>query len=225
MSDKAYSVMETDEYTGGIVFAKDKRTARRRGANIWADGEQDCVEVRRLPGLDKYHLTGVPAKELVWCGWHFECHGCGMKIEEDNMIDQGLPVDGVVGFEDGAIYCCHVCRMEHLSDKAARDAFGKAFLEMLRDVVRKRFPNIEHAFGEHKAHVCVHMGSPLSVIQARVGFSFPGMKIGPAHIDYHHCGQHGRTLIGPVRPEFWCCNGDREAFEAFSQPAAQEGGD
>lgn len=212
----AYSYMETDEWTGGIVFAKSNIEARRIGANLLNMDEIGGMQVNRRKDLDRFEATGVPASLLVSQGWRFECHGCGLRLDDYSLEDARLPVSGVVGVESGRIYCCHTCRMEARADDAAREAFGAAFLDMLKDVVRARFPGIEHHFGEHRQHVFVpHRMRPLVVVQARVSFAFPGMKIGPATMEYHHCGQHGSHLIGPVRPVFYCCNGDREAFEAF----------
>lgn len=213
----AYSVLETDEYTGGIVFSKDKRSATRIGANLYAHGEPEYIETTRRKDLDKYELTGVPAWLLVSQGWHFECHGCGRRIDCDALYDDGMSYTNVVGLESGAVYCCHACRMESLADKAAINAYGEAFLEMLRDLVRARFPKTEWNFGSHKHHVFARKYEDrIVVVQARVSFEFPGMKFGPAWLDYYHKGQHGSDIIGPVRPEVMCCRGDQEAFEAYA---------
>lgn len=214
----AYSYLETDEYTGGIIFAKSNVEARRLGANLLNMDDIGGLEVRRRKDLDKYEATGVPAWLLVSEGWHFGCHGCGMRIDDCSMEDASLPITGIVGTESGAIYCCHTCRMEARAEHAAQEAFGEAFLDMLKDLVRKRFPGIDHCFGEHRQYVYVPRWSrPMVVLQARVSFNFPGTKIGPATLEYHHCGNaHGSPIIGPVRPEFYCCKGDREAFEAFA---------
>lgn len=214
----AYSYLELNEWTGGIVFAKSNIEARRLGANLLNMDDIGGMEVKRRKDLDKYEGKGVPAWLLVSDGWHFECHGCGMRIDDCSMEDASLPITGIVGAESGAIYCCHTCRMEARAEHAAQEAFGEAFLDMLKDLVRNRFPNIDHCFGEHRQHVYVQRWSrPMVVQQARVSFNFPGMKIGPATLEYHHCGNaHGSPIIGPVRPHFYCCNGDREAFEAFA---------
>lgn len=213
----AYSYLETDEFTGGIVFANSNIEARRIGSNLLDRDEIGGMAVNRRKDLDKYEQTGVPAWLLISQGWHFECFGCGMRIDDCGLEDAHLPVTGVVGKESGNVYCCHTCRMESLARDAAIKAYGEAFLEMLRDMVRDKFPGIEHAFGEHKAHVYIprHQGG-FSVAEAEVRFNFPGMKIGPAALSYRWSTY---ANIGPVRPEFWCCNGDRQAFEAFAAEA------
>lgn len=213
----AYSYFETDEYTGGIIFAKSNIEARKAGANLLNMDGIGGLEVRRRKDLDRYEASGVPAWLLVAEGWRFECHGCGMQINESNMDDEGMPVTGVVGVESGQIYCCHACRMQHKAEAAAKKAFGEAFLDMLRDMVRSRFPDFDHNFGQYRAHVYVsRWNHEVAVQRAEVRFSFPGMKIGPASLSYNHEGKYGSTLIGPVRPEFYCCNGDRETFEALA---------
>ncbi|MBV7408715.1 hypothetical protein [Maritimibacter sp. DP1N21-5] len=214
----AYSYLETDEFTGGIVFAKSNIEARRIGANLLNMDDIGGMEVKRRKDLDRFEETGVPAWLLVSEGWRFECLGCGMQINEDEMEDAGLPVTGIVGVEHGHIYCCHVCRMQRMAEYAACKAFGEAFLDMLKGVVTARFPDIEPCFGEYRHHVYVPTWcSPYVVQQAKVHFSFPGMKIGPASLVYQHqANAHGSRITGPVKPEFYCCNGDREAFEALA---------
>ena len=222
----AYSVLETGEDTGGIVFAKDKRTASRIGANQWADGEIEYVEVSRRKDLDQYEGKGVPASILVEEGWRFECGGCGMMISDCSMEDAGMPLSGIVGVEGCAIYCCHQCRRDHLSREAAVKECGSAFQDMLRDMLRAQFSNaIFVPEDQWKNHVYVpKYFDPLVVREASVAFSLPGQKIGPATLTYRHEGIHGLDLIGPVKPYFTCCAGDKEAFEAWAA-LAQKGGE
>jgi hypothetical protein len=214
----AYSVTEDDEGTGGIVFAKSAVAARRIGAGEFNNGEFSGLSVHRRKDLDRFEGSGVPAWLLVEEGWHFECHGCGMRIEAYSLENEGLSFTDVVGVESGAIYCCHQCRRESMAENAASVAFGEGFLDMLEDVVRKRFGDVEiKRDGGFSRHVYVPRGyRPLVVEQARVRFTFPGQKIGAASLEFRHCGQYGQTLIGPVQPEFYCCSGDKEAFEAFA---------
>lgn len=220
---KAYSYLETDEYTGGIVFASSNIEARRIGANLLNMDGIGGIEVKRRPDLDQYAATGVPARVLVAEGWRFECFGCGRSIDDCNMDDAGLPISGVVGYEQGAIYCCHACRIEDKTKSAAVEAHGAAFVEMLKDMVRNRFPGAEIHFGDHRHHHYVppHYWPPV-VVQASVRFEWPGQEIGPASFEYRHETHSGGCLIGPVRPEFRCCNGDREAFEAFAAACKPE---
>lgn len=58
---KAYSYLETDEFTGGIVFAKSNIEARRIGANILNMDGIGGMTVSRRKDLDKYEQKGVPA--------------------------------------------------------------------------------------------------------------------------------------------------------------------
>jgi len=212
----AYTYNETDEWTGGVVFARSNIEARRMGANLLNMDEIGGLTVQRRPDFDQYADTGVPARVLVEEGWWLECFGCDLRISDCGMEDAGLPVSGIVGYEQGRVYCSHTCRMESQAEDAARDAFGKAFLDMLQDVVRSRFPGAAIHFGDGRHHAYVPRYWPLVVQQASVEFDWPGQKIGPASLEYRHAGDHGRPLIGPVRPEFRCCYGDREAFEAFA---------
>jgi len=219
----AYTYNETDEWSGGVVFARSNIEARRLGANLLNMDEIAGLSVQRRPDLDEYVDTGVPARVLVEEGWWFECHGCWLRLDDCGMEDAGLPVSGIVGYEQGRVYCSHACRMESQAEDAARDAFGKAFLDMLQDVVRRRFPGAEIQFEGGRHHAYVPRYWPLVAQQARVEFDWPGQKIGRASLEYYHADAQGRTLIGPVRPEFRCCIGDREAFEAFAAAYPKEG--
>ena len=214
---RAYSVLELDERTGGIIFAPDKRTARRWGANRYADGDESYVEVSRRRDLDRYEGGGVPARVLVHDGWWFECHGCSIMIREEDMDEAGLPIDGIVGTEGGAVFCCHQCRMEYLSEKARREAFGEAFLDMLADRVRTRFGDSAVIEPREKHHVYVPTWhEPMVIKMARVAFRFPGMKHGAAWVEIRHEGPYGGELIGPARIEVFCPRGDQTAFQAWA---------
>jgi hypothetical protein len=212
----AYVALDTDEFNGGVVFAKNIRDARRIGANVYSSGEQEYIQVTRRKDLDQYEAEGVPARVLAEEGWWFECHGCGMRIDDCSMEDAGLPISGIVGKDGGAIYCCHTCRRDHLTRDAAVKAFGSAFLDMLADMVTARFGDAVIA---DRRHVYVPRYEPLVVMGAEVSFSFPGQKIGPATLSYRHEGKYCAKIIGPVMPEVMCCAGDKDAFEAWAKRA------
>lgn len=214
----AYIVNEPIENMGGVVFAKDKREALKWGANEYADGEIDGFEAVRRKDLDRYETTGVPAKILVEEGWWFECSGCGIEIRDSACDeDAGVNAAHVVGTVSGRVYCCHACRTLSLAEEAAQKAFGQGFQDMLRDMVRRRFGN-DVIFCEHgRNHVYVPYSNPLVIQQASVAFEFPGQKIGPATLRYEHSGQWGASLMGPVKPHFECCFGDKEAFETWAE--------
>lgn len=221
----AYVVLEKNENTGGVIFAKDKRTALKIGANQFADGEAEYCNITRRRDLDQYEGKGVPAALLVDEGWYFECHGCGLRLHSDLLEEERLPVSGIVGIEGSAIFCCHTCRTEHMAREARANAFGEGFKAMLRDLVTTRFGQVEFLpEGQWRHHVYVPRGhEPLVVKEAKVAFNFPGQQFGPACIEYRHEGLHGARLMGPVKPHFTCCGGDRKAFEAWA--VALEGGE
>lgn len=213
----AYIVNETYENTGGVVFATSKREALKWGADQYADGEKELVEAVRRKDLDRYEATGVPSSILVEEGWWFECSGCGMLIQNDALEEAGLRASDVVGTEHGRTYCCHACRAQSLAREAAQKTFGEAFQDMLRDMVRKRFGDDVVFCERGRNHVYVPYSDPLVIQQASVAFEFPGQKIGPATLRYEHSGQWGARLMGPVKPHFECCFGDKEVFEAWAE--------
>lgn len=221
---KAYACTEDCEGTGGIIFANSNIAARKDAASIWGDGELAGWRVHRAPGLDKYQDTGVPTWILIADGWYFECNGCGMRMSEDTLYDEGLKVEGVVGKENGQSFCSHQCRMTYKARKAAVDAYGQAFLDMMKDLLRDRFHDADLCFGDHRQHVYVTMWDhPLTVAQAIVSFSYPGMKYGPAHLRYEKNGECNRDEISCGRWFYSVPNGDIEAYEKWAANYPRKG--
>lgn len=217
MNTKAYTCTESCEGTGGIVFAKSNIEARKSAASIWGDGDLAGWRIYRSPGLDKYRNSDVPTQVLIEDGWFFECHGCGMKMDETSLADELLPVSGVVGKQNGRSFCSHQCRMDHSARTAAAKAYGEAFLDMMKEGLAKRFAGAELSFGEHRHHVYVHSwDSPLVVQQARVGFSYPGAKLGSAHLCYDKNGPNNYDEVSCGRWYYSVPFGDVKTYEAWA---------
>ena len=224
---RAFAVTEHDENTGAIYFAKHDIVAKKRGANEFADGELSYVSCSRAPWADAFVGRPIPAKVMVAHGWHFECAGCGMRIDEDGLHDKRLPVDGVIGSQHGMVYCCARCRRKHLSLERRRKAEERRAIETFKEIVRKRFPDAAFADQHnnpnwrHHAYVTYQHGEKGWLWkEVVVAFTFPGMKIAPATFrlpDRPWCGYgHGNRFVGPLKPYYTCCNGDLEAFEAWA---------
>ncbi|SEM52789.1 hypothetical protein SAMN05192583_0521 [Sphingomonas gellani] len=63
---KAYTVLEHDERTGAIYFARHAIVARKAGAAEYGDGELSYVTCNRAPWADRFADTGaVPAAVMV----------------------------------------------------------------------------------------------------------------------------------------------------------------
>lgn len=224
---RAFAVTEEDENTGAIYFAKHAITAKRLGADEHAGGEIGYVSCRRAPWADAYAGKPLPAKVMVAHGWHFECHGCGMRIDEDELRDRRMDLESVIGSQHSAVYCCPSCRRKHLSRQRRREAEQQRAIEIFKAIVRKRFPDAAFCDGHdnpnwrHHAWVTYRHGEKGWLWeQVCVSFTFPGMKIAPATFrlpDRPWCGYgHGNRFIGPLKPYYSCCYGDREAFEAYA---------
>lgn len=220
-AQKAYTVLEENEWTGGVVFATSNVEARRFGANEFNEGEFSGLTVRRAPNWDKYQDTGVPISEMICDGWNFECHGCGSRLTDDWFYEQGMTPTQAVGVSGGSVYCCWQCEAEDRADRAARKAYGETFLGIIRDRLRKRFGEVSFPQGTFRQHVLVRQQQGQFLVQhATVAFEFPGMEIGPAHARYDQQDvgftYHGSERQGPPQLLVLCCNGDREAFETFA---------
>ncbi len=215
---KAFAVLEECENTGGIVFAEHAIVARRDGANIFSDGDFSGISCRRAPWADEFADTRlIPAKVMIENGWHFECAGCGETISEGWLSDEDLPLDGVIGHQHSRIYCCEICQCRDELHRAIKRDHERRAIEALQAFVLKRFPSIAFATKENwKPHAyATERDGVWQVQEVVVSFEFPGMKIGAATCRIDRARSHDR-LIGPIRPEFSCCGGDREIFEAWA---------
>lgn len=217
---RAYSVLENCESTGGIYFAEHDIVARRHGANEHADGDIGSVTCRRAPWADDYVGRPIPAKLMIAHGWHFECCGCGQRIDEDFLEERRLDIDGVVGTQWGRVYCGRRCLRADLSLERRRKAEQQRAIDMLKAFVSKRLPGVEFADDDpnNNWRSRAHATSAWRVRgwlwrSVAVSFRFPGMTVAPATCRL----EDGNGRMGPYRPYFTCCPGDREAFEAFAK--------
>lgn len=236
MSDqKAFSVTEDFESTGSIIFAKHAVSARRIGANQHADGDFTAVSCRRAKWADCFAETGrIPAAVMVEHGWHFDCCGCGVRIDYDlshwqdrvhrddtirGMLAQArryrrwTPAD-IIGYQNTAVFCDQLCKDTHDAFEAERNRRQNHAIEVFKARVLKRFPGVEFRDRPH-AYATMDKGR-WRLRQVAVAFDFPGMEHGPAHYRW----DAESTYRKAEKPHFTCCNGDREAFEAFAKVTA-----
>lgn len=214
---RAYAVLEDCENTGGIVFAERPIVARREGASRYNDGDFGGVSCRRAPWADKFVGKPVPVSVMIANGWHFECHGCGATIDEAWLHDEDLPLDGVIGTQESAVYCSEICECrERLHVAIKRDHELRAIMA-LKAFVLKRFPGVKIRDDDsHKPHAyATNENGVWHVREVVVSFDFPGMKVSAAQCRINR-GWRSERIIGPIRPEFSCCAGDKEAFEAWA---------
>lgn len=222
---KAFAVQETDENTGGIFFARHDIAAKKAGANEFADGDISTVSCRRAPWADAYAETKVPVTVMIANGWHFECYGCDARIDEYWLEEHNLPLDGVIGTQWSAVYCCSRCRRKHLSRRRRTEAAKQRAIDAFKAIVRKRFPDAvfvdqhDNPNWRHHAHVTCARGGGWHWQQVNVAFTFPGMQIAPAtyRLDERPWVGYGGVFIGPVAARYMCCTGDRDAFEAWAK--------
>lgn len=228
----AYAVTENDEGTGAVLFERHAIVAKRLGADEFADGDIGGVSCRRARWADDYADKPLPATVMIAHGWHFECNGCGIRIDEDSLRELRLPAHGVIGSQYSAVYCCTRCRRKHLSLQRRKEAEQQRAIEAFKQIVRRRFPSAEFVdqhenpnWRHHAWVTCRHGEKGWVWEQVVVAFTFPGMQIAPATLrmpDWPWRGYgHGNRFIGPLKPYFSCCNGDREAFEAYARETRQ----
>lgn len=149
----AFAVTEPNENLGEIIFATSDIEARRRGADEYNDGDLGGMRVRRQRHFDKYLGVGVPVSDLVEEGWHFECCGCGLKMNEDTMEEAGLPIDGILGTQHTLSFCSEDCEVAHQKWVQARDAHGDLMAEKLREYAQGLLGEIEFLDGPDLAQI------------------------------------------------------------------------
>jgi len=236
---KAYAVLEEYENTGGIFYARHAVVARRNGANEHADGEFSAVTCRRAHWADDYYGKGLPISVMVQHGWHFECAGCGRRIDEDMADWRGQTRDEhsfrqilsiarryrkwepshIVGTQHGIAFCTSQCHDEHEAHEAERKRRQAHAIEVFRRRVLKRFPDAKLV--DDPSRLRPHAFATMNkgrwcVEQVSVEFEFPGMKHGPAQYRWDR-----RDIWRDRRkPYFTCCAGDKEAFEEYAVATA-----
>ena len=221
LTKRAFAVTENDENTGLIYFAKHAVVARRWGADEFGEGDFGSVSCIRAPWADAYAESGrLPARVSIANGWHFECYGCGARIDSDYLYDKRLPLAGIIGFQSGPVYCSSRCAAHNISLKRRRKLHEAAAIADLKAVVRLRFPDADFCDdvkwpGGHHAYVEPYRGA-WNRHQVVGALRYPGAKYGPAHfrMDQGH-------KIGPPHGHYTVANGDRETFEAWAKTAAR----
>lgn len=223
MTLKAYAVLENNENTGGIVFAKHAVTARRQGANEYADGEFEYVTCRRAKWADRYAETReVPIAGMIENGWHFECGSCGTRIDSDMLWERDLELEDVIGTNNTGAYCNAVCEARERLYKAEASHVQKRWIRRFRKLVKAKFPDAVIIKGEgigssNGAHAYARKSKGRWQIgQCAVSFEFPGMEIAPATLRYDRQSTWPKTDL-PNKPYWSCCNGDQATFEAWAK--------
>lgn len=225
-----------------IIFARSSIEAKRRWSNEhWNGDEIAGITAKRKPEWDQHAPGPVPALELIDAGWWFECHGCGCHINNDDIgtrdrsyrtradydldreygPDISIPLMEPVELPSQRVWCCAQCRDHDLAKRAMIKRWENRIVGWMGRRVLKRFPEavlIPFRDSTMRTHCYVGLDAGLwTAKQAIVCFTWPGMKIGPASLridsEYRSSSQWRKK---PRRAQWSCCNGDREAFEAYA---------
>jgi len=224
----AFAVTEEDEGTGGIVFARHAIVARREGANEYAGGEFDYVSCRRASWADHCAESRVvPASLMIEHGWHFECGGCGNRIDEDYLAERDLRLEDVQGFQHTSVHCSPLCEARHNLRRAEAKYRETRWIRRFEKIIKRRFPDatIIRSSDHCKPHAYATQDrdGKWRIEQVIVSFNWPGQDIGPAclRIDTRtEWPRNGKSFHKRSKPYWTCCTGDRAAFEAYAEAAA-----
>jgi hypothetical protein len=216
----AYAVLEENESTGGVIYARSAIAARRLGANEYADGDFSYVTCHRAPWADGYCDKPIPVGLMILHGWHFECGHCGGLIDEDMLDEKQIEPDDVIGHEHSEAYCDARCEAGAALTKAQAEHVQKRWLRRFAKIVKRRFPDAVPVL--KCAHASFRDGRHV-IAQVTVAFDFPGQQHWPAELTWRRKNEHERMYrrrgVQPHRsnkPRYECAAGDREAFEAYA---------
>ena len=219
---KAFSVLERSEGTGGVVFAKSAIAARRIGASIYASGEFESVEAKRMPWADQYSATGiVPAKDLVAQGWYFECHGCGVKIDYELFEETAIEPDDIEGSQD-APYCTSVCKAKYQLERALAERMQKRWIRRFKRLIKAKFPqaSFEGKDYEMAPHAFASRANGIMRLeQIHVPFRLEGLEYAPPSLRIDRQRTTTRDEKRPCRPYWSCSAADHEAFKEMLRQA------
>lgn len=226
---KAYAVCENDESSGAIYFAKHAITAKRRGANEHADGDITYVTCNRVPWADHLAETGdVPAALMVDHGWHFECAGCGCRVDSDLFWDRDIWSEDIQGTQSTMVFCTPVCEARHQLERAEAKHREKRWIRRFEKIIRARFPDAQIVrdgqFNRPHAYATKHRDGIWRVEQVNVSFTWPGQQVGAASLRVNTATDWAArpTVTRRGKPHWTCCSGDREAFEAYAAAWAEQ---
>jgi len=207
----AFAVLEEDENTGGIIYATSAVAARRLGANEYADGDFSYVRCSRAKWADNYFGKALPVSLMIEHGWHFECGGCGRRVDSDMLWERQLEPEDVIGHQHSIVYCDARCEAHGALDRAERDHLQKRWLRRFAKIVKRRFPDADpvhcHAYASRSAN-------RYRLDQVTVEFDFPGREYGMATLSWRRPASYEK--LKKRKPTWSCSNGDREAFETYA---------
>lgn len=203
---KAYTVLEDNENTGDIFFARHAIVARRLGANEFNDGELGGLTCRRAHWADKYAKAGhVPFTAKFDYGWWIECTGCGATIREgadEEEDDDGDPVEPYDLVERGdCVFCRPACYDRWKADRAETKRIKEETIGEMTDMLLRLVPGAVLT-GDSHVYVSYHE-KPRRAQQCVIHFAFPGMLIGSASYRFDKAGEKPTVLV---------CRGDLYAF-------------
>lgn len=200
---KAFLVQETDDFTGGIVFAKTNAQARRQGADEFANGDFYSVTCRRASWADQYESTTVPKLAYIANGWTYDCCGCGKRIEDD--VEEDLdPVE-----HEHFIYCTPACRDRDMVERTEAAALEQMALAYEKTRLLKSVPTVTIT-SEHVYSITYHGNRHIK--QLILNFTFPKAKHGGGEWRFDNIGE---------KPVLKVSQGDLPAWYEFRDNSKQ----
>ena len=165
---KAYYVSDDNEFCR-LTFATTPGKAKVAALGEYGGDYIDLLASREK-WLDRWESPEkIPAWYLLQGGWWFDCHGCGMAINYDNLCDENRSTDDVVGTYYGAIYCDAACKKATDVLKYKQEGAVATLKAHYEEKIRRRFgPDV--VFTE-KPHIYVDDG--LNVVDVRMHIRLP----------------------------------------------------
>lgn len=183
---KAFTVIEdvSGDNHGFVVFEDHAIVARRRGADMFNDGDIRGMRVKREHSLDKYSESGaVPMKDMVSLGWWSTCSHCCREINSGLYEDILYNSDGdeigaaaswpPIGIFGSIVFCDIECKK--LYDVEQRRN-SKVKIEEVLNLKNKVDHHFVNAIMIDDPYVYVRNGA---VVEAHYRFSFRNQDTTP----------------------------------------------
>jgi len=207
-----------DDEDTRLYFAKSHIEAKRRYVNEFGYGNEIAgVSAVRKPEWDDFAPGPIPPLELIDAGWWFECLQCNELVNSDLEGEDGRDLEPVEHGCD-SVFCSPACASRFEWEMAFRKRWHRRLMIGMSQKLAAMFPDAAPFpdDGSLRNHTYIaHEHGGWRVRQVILSFAFPGQKIGPATLRLDR--QHPRATDDNRSLKIYCCNGDRQVFEAWSE--------
>ncbi len=190
-----------------IVFSKTSIEAKRDWANEHGDGDRHIagISAKRRKEWDQFAPGPVPSMELLEAGWWMECHGCGVRVSDED-VGTSAPYTNGYDYEDfaldreygpdltlpimqpyepslGCIFCRKECFERHEVERRRIKTMERRVAKIMAAAIVRKFSDAaligkDNSYWSPHIYVSRSNCGRLLVHQAVMSFLRPGMTYG-----------------------------------------------